>query len=271
MRFLAFLSILDRLRIDILNGVGLLTRLPAHWGISTPISKSLCPNRDRFSMARSVWTWPLIGYAIGLLQAFVLFALLKTGFQLPFAVLVCIIFQLLLTGCLHEDGLADCCDGFGGGHTIDDKLRIMRDSQIGTYGVLALIMLMLFRYEIIIILSEQRKTFLALPIACSLGRMAMSVLLYALPFAQKDGLARSYGKPSFLPVFIGVFFTLFILYTHFSLAIASLCIVLSGLCICTGAYGAFKQVKGISGDILGANCLLVETVILTYLAHTLSS
>ena len=56
------------------------------------------------------------------------------------AAILAVTMQILMTGALHEDGLADVCDGFGGGRTRDEKLAIMRDSRLGTYGALGLIL-----------------------------------------------------------------------------------------------------------------------------------
>ena len=83
--------------------------------------------------------WPLTGWLTGGLMAVTLWV---GSLYLPYilAVLMAIIVRLLVTGALHEDGLADFCDGFGGGGSDRERiLAIMKDSHIGTYGVLGLI------------------------------------------------------------------------------------------------------------------------------------
>ena len=84
--------------------------------------------------------WPFIGWLTGGVMAATYLAVSALGFPLPVAALLAIAARLLLTGALHEDGLADFCDGFGGGTTRERTLSIMKDSHIGTYGVIGLIL-----------------------------------------------------------------------------------------------------------------------------------
>ncbi len=83
--------------------------------------------------------WPLMGWLTGGLMAVVFVGMITLGVAPLVAVIVALASRLLLTGALHEDGLADFCDGFGGGTTRERTLAIMKDSHIGTYGVLGLI------------------------------------------------------------------------------------------------------------------------------------
>ncbi len=83
--------------------------------------------------------WPLMGWLTGGLMAAVFVGLIALGVAPLVAVIVALASRLLLTGALHEDGLADFCDGFGGGTSPERTLSIMKDSHIGTYGVLGLI------------------------------------------------------------------------------------------------------------------------------------
>ena len=104
------------------------TRLP-FWRIYQP-------PKDAYQYV--VEFWPLAGWLTGGVMAGVLF-LSAMVFRYEIAIILAIISRLLLTGALHEDGLADFIDGFGGGHNRQRILDIMKDSHIGTYGVLALI------------------------------------------------------------------------------------------------------------------------------------
>ncbi len=103
-----------------------LTRLP----VSAPIWSAA-------RMARSPRWYPLVGAAVGALSA-VAFVVVDTLLGPPLAALAAVATALIVTGCLHLDGLADLCDGLGGGRTRDHALAIMRDSRIGTYGVVAI-------------------------------------------------------------------------------------------------------------------------------------
>lgn len=83
--------------------------------------------------------WPFVGWLTGGVMIGVFWLASWLGFPVAVAALLAIGARLLLTGALHEDGLADFCDGFGGGTTRERTLSIMKDSHIGTYGVLGLI------------------------------------------------------------------------------------------------------------------------------------
>ena len=83
--------------------------------------------------------WPFIGWLTGGVMAAVFYLASYLGLSTLMAALLTIVSRLLLTGALHEDGLADFCDGFGGGTTRERTLSIMKDSHIGTYGVIGLL------------------------------------------------------------------------------------------------------------------------------------
>src|SRR6516162_7346258 len=112
---------------DLKTSIQFFTRLPVSGG--TPAGADL---------ARAAWAFPLAGIVVGLIAAAVYALAYKLGFAGWPAAALTVAATLLVTGCLHEDGLADTVDGFGGGDTQERKLEIMRDSRIGTYGVCAL-------------------------------------------------------------------------------------------------------------------------------------
>lgn len=85
----------------------------------------------------SIKYFPFVGWIVGFVAA-VFFFVLHTIFGLSLAILFSMISSILLTGAFHEDGLADLCDGFGGGWTKEKILEIMKDSRVGTYGVVGL-------------------------------------------------------------------------------------------------------------------------------------
>lgn len=124
---------LDRRRLDLACGLSLLTRLPSIW---------LAPPADRDStrpwpLARSIWCWPAIATLIGALTGSLLAALRMVHVPPLAAAGLALACQSILTGGLHEDGLADMADGCGGS-TPERRLAIMRDSHVGSYGVMAL-------------------------------------------------------------------------------------------------------------------------------------
>ena len=102
---------------------------------------------------------------------------------------------MALTGCLHEDGLADTADGFGGGATRERKLDIMRDSRIGAYGVCALVVSILIRAGVLASLAEPGWVAWALIAAHGAGRATLPVLMFLVPPARADGLSVTAGQP----------------------------------------------------------------------------
>ena len=100
-----------------------------------------------------------------------------------------------LTGGLHEDGLADLADGLGGGRTRAERLAIMRDPRLGSFGALALILAVLARILALAALAEPALVAAALIAAGAVSRAALPALMAALPAARADGLAAAAGRP----------------------------------------------------------------------------
>jgi len=155
------------------------TRLPL-WRIHQPLPDAY----------RSVveW-WPLVGWLTGGIMAGVLYF---SSMFLPYtlAVLLAIVARLLLTGALHEDGLADFFDGFGGGTNQERILAIMKDSHIGTYGTLSLIMYMALLFFAICSLPPLYAPFFILA-ADPYAKMLTSQVVYILPYARDEQTAKS--------------------------------------------------------------------------------
>ena len=127
--------------------------------------------------------WPIVGWLTGGILAGTLW-LLAQVLPLQVAWIGAIAVRLLVTGCLHEDGLADFCDGFGGGTTRERTLAIMKDSHIGTYGVVGLIVYFLLWSQMIVF---------PLGILCAVAfcadvysKWCVSHMVNLLPYARKE-------------------------------------------------------------------------------------
>ena len=116
-----------------LLATAVLTRLPVVPGERDPVPAE-------GAVAAASWAFPAVGAGIGMIAAVVLFGTSAFGLGVTSSALLALVAAGLVTGALHEDGLADTADGFGGGRSRDEKLAIMRDSHSGAYGVLALIL-----------------------------------------------------------------------------------------------------------------------------------
>ena len=167
------------------TALGFLTRLPvpgtAHWRAG--------------GLAASVPLFPLVGALIGALAALAYALAVWLGLPPPLAALLAVTTQVLATGGLHEDGLADVADGLGGGRTRAERLAIMRDPRLGSFGALALILVVLARVLIFAALAEPALAAAALIAAGAASRAGIAGLMALLPPARTNGLAAGAGRP----------------------------------------------------------------------------
>ena len=200
--------------------------------------------------------WPWVGWLTGGLMAMVL-GLGSQVMPVSLAWILAIVTRLLVTGALHEDGLADFFDGFGGGTTRERTLTIMKDSHIGTYGVIGLIVYFLLMLEL---------RHLPIPVLCTLvvcgdcwGKLCASQLINFLPYARKeeDSKAkviynRMSGKELFFCIAGGVL-PLLLLPSSFWVALIAPCLVLAFLIRMMK-----RRLQGYTGDCCGATFLMCE-------------
>ena len=135
----------------------------------------------------------MVGALIGLAGAIAYALAVWLGLPPWPAAVLALATTIWLTGALHEDGLADVADGFGGGRTREDKLAIMRDPRIGSYGALALVLAVLARAGAMAALAEPAAVAAALVAAGAASRAALPAVMAALPQARPDGLAAKGG------------------------------------------------------------------------------
>ena len=128
----------------------------------------------------ALWAAPLVGVVIGAGMAVVWTVAHTAGLTAPVAAGLALGTGLLLTGGLHEDGLADVADGFWGSHRRERRLEILRDSRLGTYGALALILILGLRWAALSGASVPDGA-LALLVAPALGRATLPLTLALLP------------------------------------------------------------------------------------------
>lgn len=188
------------------------------------------------------------------------------AYALGLAPLLCAVLTiaatLLVTGALHEDGLADTADGFGGGTTRERKLAIMRDSRIGTYGVCALFVALSVRVASLTILAEPSLVAPALVAAHVAARAPLPLLLNLLPPARADGLSAGAGRPSRGRALVAMLIGVAMLAVLLPPLKALLGAVLLGA-VCVGmAWLSMRQIGGQTGDVAGALEQVAEALIL---------
>ena len=213
----------------------------------------------------AAWAWPVAGLIVGLLAGVVGLALLWLGLPVPLVAALTLGSQIIATGALHEDGLADCADGLWGGSTPQRRLEIMRDSRVGSYGVLALALSVLIRWQALALLADAGALMPALLIAGTLSRAPMAALMTALPPARSDGLSRLVGRPGWKASGLGMLVAVLVILISWPSATLPL-LILSPLPALWLARIAWEKLKGQTGDILGASQQLTEIAILLTLA-----
>ena len=241
---------------DLATALSLLSRLPVP-------PESVSPGR----MAAAAWTWPLAGAIVGGLAALVGLAALRAG--LPAAAVAGLVLaaQMLATGAMHEDGLADTADGLWGGSTAARRLEIMQDSRTGSFGVLALIVVTGLRWAALTALVPGGPGW-ALIASGALSRMPMVSLARRLPPARPGGLSAATGAPPRGAEALAL---------AIALALGLLCTGAPALVALPAALGvslwlarlALHRIGGQTGDILGAAQQLAEAAVLLSLAAAL--
>jgi adenosylcobinamide-GDP ribazoletransferase len=239
---------------DLRGAFGLLTRLPLGG-----------PGRG----AASTWAWPVVGAAVGAMGAGAGLAAQAAGVPLGVAAALVIAVQAALTGMLHEDGLADTFDGLLGGRDPAQRLEIMRDSRIGAFGALALVLAILMRWSAIVVLLAMPFAVLTVLAAAALSRAGMAGVMAALPPAREGGLSRLVGRPSGGQAGFALLVALVLALPGAGWALVW---VLPALAIALGALALWAKARigGQTGDILGASQQIGEIVILSALAASLS-
>ena len=231
---------------DLLAAIAFLTRLPVARAFTV----------DAKQVARSQLWFPLVGALVGAIQAAVFWLVAPDLPPLVTAVLI-VALDAWLTGAMHYDGLADTADGFGGGLTHDDVLRIMRDHAIGSYGAVAVVLAIALKAAAIASFAGLARAIPALIAAPALGRWSAVLLSATQPYARpiSDDHPRSVGSPT---RFVGR--TQLIVATITTLIIAGLCGLWRGglalLLVATfstcWAWRCRRRIGGVTGDTLGA-------------------
>ncbi|MGH6856636.1 MAG: adenosylcobinamide-GDP ribazoletransferase [Methylocella sp.] len=238
--------------------LGFFTRLPC------PLGASKSNTRPLAKFPRAVRMLPVAGGLIGAIAALVMTVASGLGFPPPLAAPLAICSLVLFCGAMHEDGLADCADGFLGGTTRERKLEIMADSRIGTFGAVALVLSLYLRAASLALIADEslRLAGAVLIGAAALSRAASLMPLALLPPARDSGAGFAAGKPERAALAVAA-----CLAVVFALAPvvagAHLARSLAAIAAATGAAYAVvplarKHIGGQTGDVAGAAQQLSE-------------
>lgn len=239
---------------DIPAAIGLLSRLP----ISSNSTRG----------AAAAWAFPLVGLIVGVLAATIGGLLTACGLSANLTAALVLMVMIVTTGAMHEDGLADTVDGLWGGWEPTRRLEIMKDSHIGTYGVLALVLSVLMRWGALAALINADMLAIGVISVATLSRAPMVVMMAVMPHARTDGLSASVGrvaaKTAQIAVLIAIMITLALLgwIGITAIAITTLAALITALI-------AHQKIGGQTGDILGATQQISEIAALTALTIAL--
>ncbi|NEX47366.1 adenosylcobinamide-GDP ribazoletransferase [Pseudotabrizicola algicola] len=234
---------------DVASAFGLLTRLPFP--------------QTQHHRAQSCWAWPLVGLVLGALAAAAGWAALALELPVGVAAALVLAASALMTGALHEDGLADAADGLFGGWTRERRLEIMKDSHIGSYGTLALLLTTLAAWSALVALL-QAGAFAAVAAAAVLSRVPMALIMALMGHARAGGLSRSVGRPPLAVALLTAGLALLIAAPLGALAAAmGAAVAVAGLAV---ALTAQRRIGGQTGDILGASQQMAWLAALTVAA-----
>lgn len=238
-------TLLDDLRIAAV----FLTRLPVPFPAGTGAE----------AFARAVRLFPVIGLVVGLLGAAIQAAALWIGLPALAAAALALGAMAIVTGALHEDGLADTADGLGARADRDSALAIMRDSRIGVFGAMALMLVVILRVSALATIGP---AWLALPVAEAAGRAAAPVLMAWLPPARKDGLSAAAGRPPAAVVAVALSIAAVAVILALGPVIGLFAALLATLAVAGLGAVARRRLGGQTGDIAGAGILLASTAVL---------
>jgi adenosylcobinamide-GDP ribazoletransferase len=238
---------------DVRIAISLSTRILV--GSATPAAEG--------DIARASWALPVAGILVGLVGAIVYWLATRAHLQPEPAAMLALAATILITGAMHEDGLADAADGFGGGKTREQKLEIMRDSRIGSFGACALVASIVLRWSALAAIADQRQVAIALVVAHAAARAPLPLLMRLLPPARTDGLSVSAGQPPPQSVVIAI--VLGVVCLLFGLGGSGTMIVLLTLAVVVLLilWLAKKQIGGQTGDVLGALEQVCEAAVIT--------
>ena len=213
---------------------------------------------DAADVGKAAHWFPLVGLLLGVAYASMAF-LLTPRFPPSVVAVLIVTAEALLTGGLHFDGLADMADGFGGGKTREDILRIMRDQAIGSYGASALILVVALKVTAVASLIVRHAAVRYLLLAPALGRWSMVLLSRLFPYARpSEAVSRHIGTSELVwaTALTGCSAILVAKWQSIVcwVAVTGVSMLFGQIC--------FRRIGGVTGDTLGANEQICESIVL---------
>jgi adenosylcobinamide-GDP ribazoletransferase len=240
--------------IDFFATVMFFTRIPIKWSFFSDKPPNL---------TKAAWAFPLVGILTGVLSGVLGDFLIFLGLPIFLCCIIAITLSVILTGAFHEDGLADTADGLGAGGSPERINKIIHDSRLGTYGVVALILGLLTRLGLLLTLIEYGYSLVSiLSVGFASGKLA---IIFSRNFFNNSRFVKMgsvvgiiANKNLFIATVIWALPTL-IIFPFYGILLGG---ILMAFIISIIGLKSKKALGGISGDILGAIAFLTELVFL---------
>ena len=228
---------------------------PGRW-LSAPAVAAMFLTRlpvrgPQVELAGAVVAFPLVGILVGAMGGGAFWLAALAGLPPLACALIALAVTAILTGALHEDGLADTADGLAG-HTAEESIRIMRDSRTGGYGVLAMVFSVGLRATALAAIGNPLAVVMAMAAVGAMSRSAMPAVMLALPRATSTGLGAAAGKPAVADTLFGI--TVAALLALALLGLVGALAILAAATVATLVIAALarRRLGGYTGDSLGA-------------------
>jgi adenosylcobinamide-GDP ribazoletransferase len=236
---------------DFAHAATFLTRIPFH--VEDDVG-----GRPLAAAARA---FPIVGLVVGVVGAVALMTASALGLPNLAAGLIAIAATALVTGGLHEDGLADTIDGVLGGHDREDTLAIMRDSRIGAFGTLALIFVIALKVSALEALDTGSAA-AALIGAEVAGRAVLPAILFQSPPARGNGLSFQAGTPTRESMILALLLGAVLVLLMLGIVPGLVAILVAAALTALITRAADVRLGGHTGDVLGAAEQIVATAVL---------
>ena len=209
---------------------------------------------------RSTRFFPLVGLVLGICYALAAWILISVLGMRALTAALLLILPLLLTGGLHADGFMDTADGVFSGRERERKLEIMKDSRVGSFGVVAFVLLMFLQFALLLDMSPPLlvSVFFVMPI---IGRMAMVLAVSCFPYARADGMGKTFADMANRRTVAIAAVTTSVLVIPIGL-LATLALVLGVVFTLLFCRWVTAILGGVTGDVYGAATVLTETIVL---------
>jgi adenosylcobinamide-GDP ribazoletransferase len=217
---------------------------------------------DEAALARSLFWFPWVGAILGLVF-WVAWAGLQKILPAPAAAALLLGLTVWGTGGLHLDGLADTADGLGGGHTPETALRIMKDSRVGAFGVISLVLGLILKFSLFLSLAAQADGAAVLLLFPVISRWGMVLLAYLSPYARAEGgLGQAMTLGVSPQVLAGASLSAGVLSVLILGAPGLVLFVAAAALVWLGSLYFQRRLGGITGDVLGATNEVLEILVL---------